>query len=184
MMAQIRGKFITMACSLLVLKPAAKAEAYQRVKSLTGKEWDQLEPEGWYDAEGPEAVFQVAEKYHGAVMSRAVIKVMGRRIYPTIDETVGLPTHLKTPVDWLEWEGSNFLNDHRGPDVVPRKFIKTEPGHIVVEAASPGYNCFITEGVYEGILEICGVKDYKVTQTRCVKKGDAVCEYDIRWKEA
>ena len=37
--------------------------------------------------------------------------------------------------------------------------------------------------VVDRLTNICGVKDYKVTQTRCVEKGDLVCEYDIQWKE-
>jgi hypothetical protein len=93
-----------------------------------------------------------------------------------------LPEHLKTPLDFIRWETGNFLSDHRGSDLVPRKLIQTDPGHVVVEATSPGYDCIVMEGVYEGILEICGIKDYKVTQTRCVKKGDPVCVYDIKWK--
>lgn len=182
-MAQSKGKFITMACLVLGLNEAAKADVFQKVKGLTGQEWDQLEHEGWYDTSVINAVFQVAEKHYGPVMAWAAIKTMGRQIFPTIDKTVGLPKHLKTPLDWLKWEGNTFLDDHRGPDVVPRKFIKTDPGHVVVEAISPGYNCLLVEGVYEGILKMCGVKDYAVTQTRCVKDGDPVCEYDIRWQE-
>jgi predicted hydrocarbon binding protein len=53
------------------------------------------------------------------------------------------------------------------------------------DEASQSYDCILIEGVYEGILEkMCGIKQYKVIQTRCVKKGDPVCEYDITWKEA
>jgi hypothetical protein len=182
MMAQVKGKFITMACSLLEFKPTVKADALQRVKDITGKEWDQLEPEGWYDTRALGAVFEATEEHQDPLMAWAAIKVMGRRVYPTIDKTVGLPEHLKTPLDFIRWETGNFLSDHRGSDLVPRKLIQTDPGHVVVEATSPGYDCIVMEGVYEGILEICGIKDYKVTQTRCVKKGDPVCVYDIKWK--
>lgn len=181
-MAKIKGKFIMMACSLLELNPAAKREASQTVKHLTGNAWGRLTPEGWYDASVIDAVFQVAEKQYGNLMGPTVIKVMGRRVYPTIAKTVGFPDSLKTPLDWLKWEGNSFLNDHQGPDVIPRKFLITEPGHVVVEASIPGYTCLLTEGVFEGILEMCHIKTYNVTQTRCVKKGDLICEFDITWK--
>jgi hypothetical protein len=181
MMAEVKGKFITMACSLLEIKPEAKAEAMEAVKSLTGKQWDQLEPEGWYGTNVFDAIFRITEKHHGPVMGWAAIKIMGRRVFSTKERTVGLPKHLKTPLDWLKWEGNGFMEDHRGADVVPRKFLKTEPGNVVVEAVSPGYNCMLIEGVYEGILEMCGIKKYKVTQARCVKKGDSTCEYHIEW---
>jgi hypothetical protein len=182
-MAEVKGKFITSACSLLEFRPAAKVEAMQRIKSLTGKEWDQLEPEGWYDTKALSAVFQAIEKHQGKLMSWAAIKIIGRRVFPTIEKTSGLPTHLKTPLDLIKWEGDSFLDNTRGTGVVPRKYLKTEPGHVVVEALSPGYNCILVEGVFEGILELCKIKDYVVKQTRCVKKGDPVCEYDIQWKE-
>jgi hypothetical protein len=66
---------------------------------------------------------------------------------------------------------------------LPRKFLITDPGHVVVEAVSPGYTCVLIEGVYEGILEVCNITSYRVKQTRCVKRGDPVCEYDITWDE-
>jgi predicted hydrocarbon binding protein len=183
-MAQVKGKFITMACSLLENKPEAKADAAQRIKTLAKKDWNQLDPEGWYDTSIFEAVFKAVEKQDGPVLGWASIKTMGRRVYPTIDKTVGLPKNLKTPLEWLKWEGNSFLQDHQGSGVFPRKFLKIEHNHVAVEAISPGYNCALIEGVYEGILEICKIKNYKVVQTRCVKKGDTACEYDITWKEA
>lgn len=183
-MAKSKGKFVTMACTLLELNPEALAEAARTIEQLTGQEWTQLAPEGWYNTNVIESVFQIAEKYYGSIMAWSTIKIMGRRIYPTIAKTAGFPKHLKTPLDWLRWEGQSFLNDHQGRDVAPRNFLKVEPGHIIVEAISPGYNCVLIEGVYEGILEMCKIKTYRVKQTRCVKKGDPVCEYDIAWKEA
>jgi hypothetical protein len=183
-MAKSKGKFIMMAYSLLELNPEAQAEAVQSIKRLTGADVTKLAPEGWYDTNVIGTIFQIAEKYYGAIMAWSTIKVMGRRVYPTIAKTVGFPAHLKIPLDWLQWEGQSFLDDHQGNDVVPRKFLKTDPGHVVVEAISPGYSCILIEGVYEGILEMCKIKHYKVKQTRCVKKGDPVCEYDITWKEA
>lgn len=182
-MAKSKGKFVAMAYTLLELNPEAQIEAARKIKQLTGQDLTQIIPEGWYDTSVIESVFQIVEKYYGSIMAWSTIKVMGRRIYPTIAKTVGLPTHLKTPLDWLRWEGQSFLNDHQGRDVVPRNFLKVETGHIIVEAISPGYNCILVEGVFEGILDMCNIKTYTVKQTRCVKKGNPVCEYDITWKE-
>lgn len=162
---------------------SSQAEAYQRVRKLTGKEWNQLEPEGWYDTLVFDAILRAAEVHEGNIIGQSVSREMGREVYPTIEKTVGLPKHLKTPLDWLQFEGEGFMLNHRGPGVVPRKFTKAEPGHIVVEAVMPDYSCIFIEGVFEGILQMCGVKQYKVRQTHCVKMGDKVCEYDIMWKE-
>lgn len=183
-MAKSKGKFIMMAYGLLELNPEAKREALESIQRLTGQDVSQLSPEGWYDTNVIGSIFQIAEKHYGSIMAWSTIKVMGRRVFPTIAKTIGFPSHLKTPLDWLKWEGHTFLNDHQGRDVVPRNFLITEPGHIVVEALSPGYSCVFVEGVYEGILDMCHIKQYKVRQTRCVKKGDPVCEYDITWSEA
>ena len=182
-MANIKGKFITMSCALLEWKPEAHDTAIKKIRQMTGKEWNQLDPEGWYDTAVLQAVFQAVIDHDGPMLGAASIKVMGRRVYPTIEKTVGLPKDLKTPLDWVKWEGNSFMLDHQGKDVVPRKFLNTELGHVIVEALSPGYDCTLIEGVYAGILDICKIKNYKITQTRCVKKGDPVCEYDISWKE-
>ena len=182
-MATSKGKFVKMAYSILDLNPEAQKEAMQNIKRLTGEEYERLEPEGWYDTSVIGSVFQVAEKHYGTIMARSMIKAMGRRVFPTIAKTVGFPKKLRTPLDWIKWEGHTFLDDHRGSDVVPRKFLITDPGHVVVEAISPGYTCVLIEGVYEGILEMCKIKSYSEKQTRCVKKSDPVCEYDITWSE-
>lgn len=183
-MAEVKGKFITVACSLLSLSQEAKSEALKTIRDLTGVEWDNLTPEGWYDASVLQAVISSTEKHCGTVTGQAIIKVMGKQIYPTIARTDGFPSTLETPLDWLKSEGQTFANDHRGSDVVPRKFLVTEPGHVVVEAVPAGYDCILTEGVFEGILDMCHVKPYQVIQKRCVKKGDTVCEYDITWETA
>jgi hypothetical protein len=183
-MAMLKGKFITMACSLLELNPKAKLEVAQGIKDMTGMEWKDLPSEDWFEAEVEESIFKVVEKHNSPVMAASIIKAMGRRVFPTISKTTGFPEDLKTPLDFLKWEGESFLRDHKGSDVVPRKFIKTDPGHVIVEAVSPGYNCIHIEGVFEGILKMCKINEFKVEQTRCVKNGDPVCEYDITWEEA
>lgn len=44
-----------------------------------------------------------------------------------------------------------------------------------MEASSPGYDCTLIEGVYSGMLNMCGVNKGEVTQTKCVKKDDQDC---------
>jgi len=180
-MAEIKGKFISLACSLLETKPEAKAAALAAVKQMTGKEWNELEPEGWYNTKVLEAVFKAIMDHTSPLLGWAAIKVIGRGVYPTIQRTVGLPTHLATPEDFVKFEAQGFLANHRGADVIPRKVIKAEPGMVVMEAPSPGYNCSFIEGVYEGILIMCDIRHGKVKQSRCVTKSDPTCEYVITW---
>lgn len=182
-MAEIKGKFITLACSLLQTKPEARAAALQAVKSMTGKEWSELDPEGWYDTRVLGAVFDAVEANTSPILAWAALKVIGQRVYPTIEATAGLPKDLRTPLDFVKFEAEGFKANHRGADVVQRKLIKAEPGSVVMEAPSPGYNCAFIEGVFDGILRMCTIMNGKVTQTKCVRKGHSTCEYHIQWNE-
>ncbi|MEW6139381.1 MAG: hypothetical protein AB1733_14205 [Thermodesulfobacteriota bacterium] len=182
-MAEVRGKFITLACDLIKTKPEARQAAISSVVNLTGKDPYSLDPEGWYDTGVFEAVFKAIEQNSKGIMGWASIKVIGQLVYPTIKATVGLPEHLRTPLDFVKFEADGFLHNHRGPDIVPRRFIKTDQGDVVVEAPSPGYSCILIEGVYEGILQMCGVADGRVKQTKCVRRGDSTCEYHLTWSK-
>lgn len=180
-MADIKGKFITLACSLLETKPEAKRAALDAVVRMTGKASDQLDPEGWYDTKVLDAVFSAIEQHTSPMLAWAAIRLIGTRVYPTINQTVGLPKNLETPLDFVKFEAQGFRDNHRGSDVQPRRFVKSDYGDVVVEAPSPGYNCAFIEGVFDGILQMCGIKTGKVSQTRCIKKGDSTCEYHIQW---
>ncbi len=180
-MAEIKGKFITLACDLIKSKPQARAAAVDAVKKSTGAEPEALEPEAFYDTKVLNSVFTAIEQDSPGVVGAASIKFIGRLVYPTIKNTAGLPDHLKTPLDFVKFEGDGFLANHRGPDVVPRRFEKLEEGHVIVEAPSPGYNCIFIEGVFEGILGMVGVAGASVRQTQCARKGDNTCVYDIKW---
>jgi predicted hydrocarbon binding protein len=102
-------------------------------------------------------------------------------MFPKMKAAGSLPDQLHTPEEFLRFEAEQFLDNYRGDGAMPRKFIKVDPGHIVIEAASPGYHCSFTEGVYSGILRLCDITNGRVRQTKCVLDGDANCEYDIRW---
>jgi len=180
-MAEVKGKYITMACKLLETKPQAKEAALQGVKKLTGRLYDELEPEGWYSAGVLESIFKSIREYSSPIAANASIKLIGQKIFPTIDQTVGLPKHLKTPLDFLKYDSQSFINDHRGSDVIPRKIIEAKEGKVIMEAMSPGYDCTLNEGVFLGILKICNINTGDVTQTKCIKKGDQVCEFVIKW---
>ncbi len=181
-MAEVKGKFIILAYDLIKTKPQARRAAMDSVRDLTGKDPYELDPEGWYQTGVLETVFSAVEANTQPIMGWASIKVIGQLVYPTIKTTVGLPEHLRTPLDFIRFESEGFLQNHRGPDLIPRKFIKTEDREIVVEAPSPGYNCTLIEGVYEGILQICGIADGEAKQIQCVKRGDPTCVYRISWK--
>lgn len=180
-MAEVKGKFISLAIGLMLSKPEARAAATQSIQVMTGKLPTELDPEGWYDTKVFEAVFKSIEDRESPLLAWAAIKVIGQNVYPTIDQTVGLPKTLTTPIDFLKFEADGFLANHRGPDVIPRNFITVQDRLIVVEAPSPGYNCWLIEGVFDGILKMCLIGTGEVKQSKCVRKGDPTCEYTIKW---
>lgn len=181
-MADVKGKFITLACSLLMTKPKAQEIASKTVKEQTGKDYTELEPEEWYDTKILNAVYQAIRDNSSSILADAAIKFIGQKVYPTIEKTTGLPKDLKTPLDFIKYEAEGFKLNHRGADVKPRKILEAKEGKVLIQATSPGYDCTLIEGVYEGILKMCGVQDKEVIQTKCVKKGDPDCEYLITWK--
>ncbi len=180
-MAEIRGKFITLACSFLNTRPQIKQEAEAAVQRLTGTAAAKLDPEEFYDTRVLDSVFQVISAHEDELGAWVAKKVIGQEVYSTIKWTAGIPEHVTSPLDYVKFEAEGFLANHRGSDVTPRRIVSAENGHVVVEARSPGYDCTWIEGVYEGILRMNNIYDGKVTQTRCIKNGDATCEFDITW---
>lgn len=174
-MADVKGKFITLAASLMSLYPKSREKADQELFQKTGNHWNELDPEGWYNTK---LFNSFMEKYaEGSVTGEKAIVTLGRNVYPLIKRTAGLPPEIKTPLDLLLYEATGFSLNHRGRDVRPRRFIKKEEGHVIVRAPAPGYNQKLFDGVYLGILEMFGVRKGKVKMT----KGSPFFEYDIKW---
>jgi predicted hydrocarbon binding protein len=182
MMAELKGKFIALACNFLHTKPVARQTAIASVRSMTGKDPTELDPEEYYDTKVLDSVFQAVLNSESETVARAALKVIGQEVYYEIKWTVGLPDSLDSPLDYVKFEMEGFRLNHRGPDVVQRRILQAEDGHVIIEAPSPGYNCIWIEGVFEGILRMCGkVRTGRVVQTQCVMKGDPTCVYDIKW---
>jgi hypothetical protein len=180
-MDEVKGMFITLASEVLTSKTGVRSAAIGEIKRMTGKGPRELEPEGWYNTKVLDSFLKAIEDYESPLVAWAAIKVIGQNIFSTIDATTHLPNNLRTPLDYLKLEAARFSDNHRGIHVVPRKFLKTQDRHIIVEAPSPGYNCALIEGVFDGILRMCHITHGTVKQTKCIRKGDSTCEYSIQW---
>jgi len=177
-MAQVRGKFITLTGALMSLYPEELAQADRALFQKVKKHWHELEPEGWYDTS---LIGLFMDAYVKASPSKEkALVTLGRKIYPTIKKTEHLPT-FSNPLEFLKYEAEGFLAGHRGNDVKPRHFLRAQQGDVLVEAFAPGYNSKVNEGVFLGILEMCGVNNPKVIQTKCQEKGDNTSEFHITW---
>ncbi len=178
-MAEIRGNIINLTGRLMSLYPDAQKKADEVLFEKSGKHWKELTTDDWVDTKIWD-VFMDAYMESSPTGEKALL-TLGKSIYPTIKSEGQIPPEIDTPLKMLEFEGEGFKFYHRGPDVKPRNFLRVEEGDVLVDAPSPGYNCKVIEGVFQGIVEMFGVKTAKVTQTKCVKKGDSTCEYHITW---
>lgn len=178
-MAQIKGMMITQVCQLMTVYEDGQKKAADYVLQKTGKKYDDLEPNTFYDVEILNEALKIYSEY-SPTRDRVYI-THGTKIYPLLKQHVGFPPHLKTPLDFLLFEAESFKQNHRGSDVIARNFLKTDDKHIIVDAPSPGYNCKIMEGVFLGILKMLGEENGQVTQTKCIQRGDSTCIYDITW---
>ncbi|KUO78691.1 MAG: hypothetical protein APF81_09490 [Desulfosporosinus sp. BRH_c37] len=178
-MADVKGKFITLAGSLMAFYETQLKKADEELFKSTGKHWDGLDPEGWYNTKIFNSFMQSYAE--GSPTKDMAIVTLGKKVYPTIKASVGLPPNLKTPLDFIKFEAEGFLANHRGADVKPRKFLLSEDKHVIIQAPAPGYNPKLFEGVYLGILEMCGIRTGKVVQLKAAAKGQGTDEFDIRW---
>jgi len=170
-MAEIKGKFITLTGILMSGKPEILGKANAELESEIGLNHLELDPEEFYDTKYWDMFMKIySQTFTDPV--KAIID-LGKRVYPTIKRTVGLPEHLKTPLDFVKYEAEGFWANHSGEDVIPRKILNESDSHITMYSPAPGYDETLYIGVWLGILEMCeiftgqvekiGESTYKIT---------------------
>lgn len=179
-MAEIKGKFITLAASLMSIYKDKLEIVDKQLFEGTGKHWNELDPEGWYDVKYYRDMMTAYAK--ASPSKENAIITLGKQIYPTIKRTVGFPPNLKTPIDYIEFENRGYLENLRGEEIKPRIFLKKENGYVIVQTRMLEQDCKILEGVYMGIMKLAGIDRGKIYQAKCIKNGDSFCEYHIIWK--
>ncbi len=178
-MAQIKGKFISLTAGLMSVYGEALQKADQQLFETSGKHWNELDPEDWYEAKHYRD-FIAAYVKASPTQERAMI-TLGKNIYPTIKKTAGFPPGLDTPIDYIEFESTGYIENLRGPEIKPRQFLKKQDGHVIVRTRMIEQDCKVLEGVYLGILGMAGVSNGDVKQEQCIKHGDSTCEFHIIW---
>ncbi|OHE69692.1 MAG: hypothetical protein A2Z99_02255 [Treponema sp. GWB1_62_6] len=171
-MAEVKGKFIVLACSLMGAYPKAQEEANQFLKKTANREWTELEQEGWYDTDIFNEIMNLYAK--SSISGKTAIVTLGRKVYPTIKKSGGIPAHINTPLQLIKFEADGFLQNHRGNGVVPRTILKAVEKEVRIKAPAPGYSELLYEGVYMGILEMTGLTTGKVENV-----GDST--FKITW---
>jgi len=152
--------------------PTAQEKVSAAILKTTGKAVASLDPESWYPTDLYREVMDLYATH--SVNGLGAIVTLGKRVYPTIKKAGGIPPSVTTPLALLKFEAEGFLANHRGPGVVPRKFLSARDGEVVVQAPAPGYSDKLYEGVFLGILEMFDIKT-----SRVVNEGQST--FRITW---
>jgi len=176
-MPQVKGKFITIAGTLMSLYKEHRQKADHLLFKKTGKHYDELEPEGFYDV----TLFdEFMHKYaEASITGKKALLTLGRQVFPLIKNTQGLPPNTDSALTLIRFSAKQFVHDHQG--LPPIKIIRATEGNVILHLPNIGYDCFMVEGVYLGILEMFGLKTGQIEHSKCVKKGDRICEFAITW---
>ncbi len=178
-MTETKGKFLILIVVLMRPYRDEFRKADEFIFEKTGKHWNELESEDWYSTDISD---QLMNLYMEASPNKEkALTTFGKQVYQTIKRTEGFPPGLKTPLDYIDFEARESVNNIRGPNIKPRKFLKKQEGHVIVQTEKDDQNCLLLEGVFLGILRIAGVNDGKVEQKKCIRNGDSVCEFHITW---
>ncbi|NHI94540.1 MAG: hypothetical protein EAX96_18765 [Candidatus Lokiarchaeota archaeon] len=137
--------------------------------------YDNLDPGKWY----PMKQFTLLTDYIEKYLSATVLKNIGSGIVPEMKNAGILPN--MAPEDFLKSLQKIYLEANRGVNIGQWKVAKEEPNHIILENTTM-HNCILEEGVILGGIKVFGARYMKVTQSKCVKKGDNMCLFDIVWK--
>lgn len=178
-MAEVKGKFIILVASLMKVYKDHIKKADDFIYSGTGKHWNELDPEGWYDTKFYKNFMDCY--IEASVSKEKALVTLGKNIYPTIKRTTGFPPGLETPEDFIRFEADGYLANLRGPEIKPRNITKKGDRHIIVKMNMKEQPCKTMEGIYLGMLEMTGNKHGKVEHKRCILKGDPECEFHITW---
>ncbi|RJP34689.1 MAG: hypothetical protein C4536_02510 [Actinobacteria bacterium] len=178
-MIEVKGKFITLAGSLMSLYPEQRDKADAVLFRRTGKHWNELDPDSFYDTD----VYKVfLDAYcEGSITGEKALITLGLNYFPTIKKLGGIPDGIKDELDLIIFSTRSFADDHKGPGIRPIRVIKAEDGDVVLDIPDCGYDCRLGEGVYLGILGMYGIDGGRVEQERCIRKGSSTCEFHITW---
>jgi len=178
-MIEVKGKFITLAGSLMSLYPEQREKADAVLFRRTGKHWNELDPDGFYDT----GIYKsFLDAYcEGSITGEKALITLGRNYFPTIKKLGGIPDNINDELDMIVFSTRSFAEDHKGSGIRPIKVMKARKGDVVLDIPDCGYDCRLGEGVYLGILSIYGIDNGLVVQERCIKKGNPTCEFHISW---
>ena len=141
---------------------------------ITEYKYDTISPTEWY----PMEQFTKLTDYIETGLGKTVLMRIGKGIIPEMKEAGILP--FKAPEDLLDALPAVYLEGNSGSNLGQWKLIEKGEKHYTFENSTM-HNCHLEEGIIYGGVEAFGGKFPKITQKTCVKNGDDVCLFDIKW---
>lgn len=162
-----------------ILYPKALETINSTLIRYTGKAWNKLDPNEFYDIR---LFSECLQSYSSATkMGTKAISVFGRHFYPTIQSTYGIPPQIKTITDHLKYESEMFIKTHQGVNVEPRKITAKSEKEIQVLTKSVGYDPILFQGVFIGVFQTIGIRSVVVTHTKRQVSYNDYNEFKITW---
>lgn len=180
-MVEVRGLLISTVGSFLVVYKEKLKEIDDLLYKDIGKHWNELDPNQWYDVKHYNNFLKAYSE--ASITHEKSWITFGRNLFPAFWKAFGNPEGLKTTLDYIDWEAKYYNSNMRGKEFSERKFIKKEDGHVIMQMDGKERNCLVSVGVYESLMAKSGAKGWAVKQTKCVKKGDPVCEFEVTWQK-
>ncbi len=136
----------------------------------------QVDPNAWYPGQYYIKITDIIEQKLGKIN----LVRLGRNIVQKRREAIKAAGY-KTPLEYFKNIYNRYLQDNRGPGIGKLDVLMAMEGHVIIKNTTP-YNCFMTEGIYEEIVNALGGSFVKVKQIKCKKEGYNHCEFDITWR--
>lgn len=132
-----------------------------------------VQPSGWYPIAMLLELLQTLVKKGG----HASLVQMGRQLFKDSHQARLTPA-LHSARDVVEGIDAMYHHANRGTGIGGWKVTKFQPGVAVLEKTTP-HHCALEEGILHEALHTVGA-DSLIVQNRCMQKGDAACEFEIR----
>ncbi len=136
-----------------------------------------IKPDEWYPGQLQIELTDIIEKKLG----RLNLLRLGRNIVQKRKESIR-EDGFKSPLGYFKEIYTRYLDDNRGAGIGRIEVLEALEGYVRIKNSTP-YNCIMTEGIYEEIINVLGCSLANVNQTMCKKKGHPYCEFEIIWRQ-
>lgn len=135
-----------------------------------------IKPDDWYPGKLQIELTDIIETKLGKLN---LVRI-GRNIVQKRRKEI-LAAGIKDPLDYFKNIYNRYLTNNRGPGIGKIEVLEATEGFVRIKNTTP-YNCLMTEGIYEEIVNVLGGSLVNVKQTKCKKKGHPHCEFEITWR--